>query len=444
TSKIINPISTQAQSTPDWVPDFSSVNFFDMDEVGTWVDSSWVSSQGSSNAQPSVTFGNGRMYVAVRGTDNKVYVGNWNSNGDDFQGWSQIGNNWVTPDSPTIEWYWGRIYVGIRGTNNRTYLKWSGNGGASWTGWADIGGVINSGWDLERVGNSLYARARGTNNRLYLNRMDNGSNNWTGWVLKGGWSTIDKPVLAAHNNTLYFGIRGTDNKAYVNINGLSWSDNNWREVRNGTDESFGMASIGSRLCFLFRNPNNAVVQGCADDPNLPNRVFTINSNINSAYPPALAKDWQLMQVVVGGESDTNPGNGIKHRKLGFSTDSRGYITEMIWDNPDFGPNATYEHDIFLWNGNNPDQNNTTYLTKNTTPYQLQFPPKGCYPEVRYATSTLPSYYLDTRIEATINPFQLCDNATDEVSYTFGTSNPSQLSANKQYVNYWTSDKGIRK
>ncbi|NJS41143.1 hypothetical protein HC766_02030 [Candidatus Gracilibacteria bacterium] len=436
--RIMPSIQAEAQLAPDWVPDFSSVNFFDMDEVGTWVSGEWKHDSGNSNAQPSVAFGNGKMYVAVRGNDNKVYVGTWgSSNGSNFLGWAEIGNNWVTPSAPTIEWYWGRLYVGIRGTNNAPYYKYSTNGGATWTNWTSMGGAIYSGFDLERVGNSLYAGARGGGGRLYLNRMDNGSNSWTGWSLKGGWSTIDKPVLAAHNNTLYFGIRGTNNRAYVNTNALSWSDNNWREVRIGVDESFGMASTGSNICFLFRDFDSQLVQGCSDDPTLPVQPFTIHSNIFSNIAPVLGKDWDLMQVTVGGFTQSSPGSSVRFRSLGTSTD-RGYLSEMIWSDGSSGfeENSTYEQKIAIGNGQN--SNFQTYLGKDTT----GFP--SCMPTPNYATSNLPNLYLDTRVLGFPNNIQQrtgCDSGSSEVTYTIGSSYPKQIITDSQYINYWVDDLG---
>jgi hypothetical protein len=450
--KISPSLQVHAQSAvPDWVPDFSSVNFFDMDEVGTWVDSNWTNANIVSNAQPSVAFGNGRMYIAVRGTDNKVYVGNWDSNGGNFLGWNEVGNGWTTPAAPTIEWYYGRLYVGIRGTNNTPYYKYSTNGTGAWTSWTSMGGVVASGIDFERLGNSLYAGGRGTDNRIYLNRMDNGNNVWTGWAQKGSWSTPDKPVLAGHNNTIYFGIRGYDNKAYVNTNAVTWSDTNWKVARGGgVNESFGMASIDSKLCFLFRGANSQLVQGCSDSPSIPTPPYAINSNLYSSYAPALGKDYHLMQVAVGSYNLPPIGNTSTHfRKLGYvqsTLGSRGYISEMVWadGSSGFEVNSTYEQDIFLFNGDNPDQNKTTYITKETTAYiPLPYPPKGCYPIVRYLTSTLPSSYLDTRVQYTANPFELCDNTSNEVSYTIGTSNPTQIVANTRYINYWTAAEGDR-
>ena len=40
---IFSGVKTQAQSMPDWVPDYTSVSFFDTDEVGAWVYNDWQS-----------------------------------------------------------------------------------------------------------------------------------------------------------------------------------------------------------------------------------------------------------------------------------------------------------------------------------------------------------------------------------------------------------------
>jgi hypothetical protein len=430
----LNPsLKAEAQATtvPDWVPDFSSVNFFDTDEVGTWVHSDWKTITGSATTtQPSVAFGNGRMYVAIKTLANKVAVGSFDSNGNDPKPFVVIGD---TTQSPTIEFYYGRVYVGIIGANNIPYYKYSSDGGTTWTNWVSMGGNVQ-GIDFERLGNSLYAGARGMDNRMFLNQMDNGSNAWTGWAIKGTQLTIDKPVLAAHNNTIYFGFRASNNKALVNRNALNWVDTNNKEAFSNTGTSFGMASIGTKLCFLFRAPLDELLQGCSEN-DIASAPYLVKSNESTTYAPTLGKDWNLSQLAV-------VGNVLKLRNLGFSLNTRGYLTEMLWDTPStFGVNSTYEQDIFLYNGPNYTPANTTYLSKSTeSAVANSNPPKGCKPITNYVTSTLPSWYLDTRVTADNPP---CDNETSEISYTIGSSRANEIIANKQYINYLITGKGAR-
>jgi hypothetical protein len=419
----------QISSSYDWAPDFSSVNFFDSDEVGTYVHSNWSTTSSYCNAQPSVTHGNGRMYVAIKTPANKVAVGNFDSNGNDPKPFVVIGD---TTQSPTIEFYYGRIYVGIIGANNTPLYKFSADNGVTWSAWTSIGGNVLS-MDFERLGNSLYVGARGTNNRLYMNQINNGVNTWTGWVVKGTQTTIDKPVLAAHENRIYFGFRAVNNQALVNRNALNWSDTNNKLVLNITNSSFGMASTGgTKLCFIFKANINQLIQGCTHN-DLASPPFLINANQISDYAPAMAKDWNLSQIAV------DPSQTIMKRSLGFSLNTRGYLTEMVWteiDSNDFQTNSTFEPKITL--GNGPNSNYSTYLDKDTTAFPQ------CLPIPSYWTTSLPFAYLDTRVLGAPNNIlqgSTCDNDTDTVSYVIGTGRAGYLTANKSYINYYVDGKG---
>jgi hypothetical protein len=123
---------------------------------------------------------------------------------------------------------------------------------------------------------------------------------------------------------------------------------------------------------------------------------------------------------------------LKYSNTGAST--RGYYSYMLWDNPGFGYNDTYEQDIFMWNGDNAGRK--TYLNKNSS----LFP--DCMPIVKYATSNLPSAYLDTRLKSDLGGVG-CEDWFDEVSFTIGSAAARGIQSNTWYVNYIETMKGDR-
>ena len=423
-------IKTQAQTYPDWVPDYTSVSFFDTDEVGAWVYTDWEYPGGQTPSALSVTHGNGSMFVAHRGGNNRIYVGKWDSNGNNFLGWGELPGA-VTYDSPAIEYYWGRVYVVHRGTNNRMYVNYSPNEGGSWTSYQELPGDTVKAPDLETVGNTLYLVHRGGDGYPYLSQISNGNSSWSGWSRRSGRLTDEKVTLADVGGSLYLGLkeRGSQD-ALVNINAINYSTANWRTVRGYTKGSFSFADTGQRVCFLIRDINDELVQGCTDFYNLNNNINFTRAFLNSSVDPVMDKDWRLMQI----SADLN--QEIAFRPIGFGGGTRGYISEMRWNNGGIGfqENNAYEHKIALANGSTTQ--NSTYLSKNTSPAFL------CIPQVVYVTSSLPNPYLDTRARFdNFNNFSFCDNTTSEVSYTLGSTYPRRIQPNEVYMNYWVDNKG---
>ena len=427
---IFSGVKTQAQNMPEWVPDYTSVSFFDTDEVGAWVYSDWQTPGGQTASGLGVTHGNGSMFVAHRGTNNRVYVGKWDSNGNSFRGWGEVPAA-ETPDSVAIEYYWGRVYLAIRGGNNVMYYTYSDNEGGSWQPWRPLPGSTPDAPELEKLGNKLYIAHRDHNGHPYLADMTNGSNSWSSWVQKGTRQTDEKITLAANGTTrLYMGLNERyTGQAIVNLDAINYNSNNWRTVRGYTKGSFGIVGINNKVCFQLREISDELLQGCTD-PGIVNQPEFIRSYLTSRVDPVIDKDWNLMQVATG------PSNEIKVRKLGFNTNTRGDLMETTWQNggSGFQENNALEPKISLANGESTNQR--TYLSKNTSPAFL------CEPLVKYAVSNLPEYYLDTRARfVSFGSSSNCDSDTVEVFYTLGSAYPKQIDANKIYYSYWVDSKG---
>lgn len=118
--------------------------------------------------------------------------------------------------------------------------------------------------------------------------------------------------------------------------------------------------------------------------------------------------------------------------------TRWNFNYVLWNNNNFGSNDTYEHEVYLWNGSNAGPGGyKTYLSK-TNSYGWPV----CAPETKYAASTLPSPYLDTRLEES-GVYTWCDNTSDEVSYTIGTSWAKDIQTNAWYYTYLSTSNGDR-
>jgi hypothetical protein len=121
-----------------------------------------------------------------------------------------------------------------------------------------------------------------------------------------------------------------------------------------------------------------------------------------------------------------------------------------WNQNNFEYHDTYEHEVYLWNGPASPSSDSykTYLTRNNVNYTNNgFTYTECIPEVKYAASSLPSAYLDTRLDYNYNfTFLYCDsdsNQTNEISYTIGSSYARNIQPNNWYFTYISTGIGDR-
>jgi len=132
---------------------------------GTW--SGWESLGGVLSSGPDVSsWAAGRLDIFVRGTDNalwhKWFNGTWS-------GWESLGGV-LTSDPAAVSWGEGRIDVLVRGTDNALWHKWFDG---AWSGWESLGGVLSSGPDVSSwAAGHLDVFARGSDNALWQKRFD--------------------------------------------------------------------------------------------------------------------------------------------------------------------------------------------------------------------------------------------------------------------------------
>jgi hypothetical protein len=126
--------------------------------------------------------------------------------------------------------------------------------------------------------------------------------------------------------------------------------------------------------------------------------------------------------------------GLANEDIGSTRYNFNY---MYWDTNNFGYNETYEHEVYLYNS----AAEGTYLaTDNSWGYP------NCYANTKYASTTLPSAYLDTRLDQNSYGQSWCDNDTNygrEVSYTIGTTRAVDITANQWQWTYMSLNRGSR-
>lgn len=167
--------------------------------------SNWEGLGGTLNGGPAVTtWGEGRLDVFVRGTDNQLHHQWYNANQNPpWRGWEPLGGI-HTSDPAAVSWGVNRIDVFERGQNGQLWHNY--HNGAMWSGWtaegvsglATNGGPAVTTWGPGRL--DLFVR--GTDNQLYHKWYSN--NRWSderdgfpaGWQPLGGQLTSDPSAVA--------------------------------------------------------------------------------------------------------------------------------------------------------------------------------------------------------------------------------------------------------
>jgi len=421
---LVSPVSVQAQSSaPSWVPKQSETYFFDSDE--------WQSLNRSTLKGYSITGHRDSLCASHTGlTTTKTYF-SCSVYGDKFTNWIEATGD--TTSAPVIFSAFNRLYQMIHGIDSGIYIRYTlGNFDQSWswTPWKRLAGLTNSTPAMAFTGTSLCLMHRGTYNAMYQTCSNDGWN-FPGWQQIDGW-TIDAPVMAFSNGRLYQGHRGLYNNLYTRFSvdgGVSFT--NWRDVGRTSDQSFSMTNFfdGSNmnLCLLHKGngQDRQMYQGCTKDGNTWgawNRA--IGETVNApATTQTLGKIWWAHR---------GTDNNMYLKYSNSASGTRGYYSYMLWENPGFGYNDTYEHDIHLYSYTITNINDYGKVYLNTF---TSYPP-DCTWFPRYATSSLPYAYLDTRLD-----YNGCDNGNGEITYTIGSGQARNIQSNYWYSNYIEIAKG---
>ena len=162
---------------------------------GAW--QAWSKLPGATSNSPSVAVYSGSLWVAVEGTDHlTIWVGHGNLRLTRFSGWNALPG--ATPSGPrlTVDAANKILYLAVRGSDNRIYINQ--NNGAGWSGWSPIPtGATPSSPGIIVTGGQVYVEVQGTDNgtSLYITGATSGSS-WSTWTrLPSALSISADPTL---------------------------------------------------------------------------------------------------------------------------------------------------------------------------------------------------------------------------------------------------------
>ena len=182
-----------------------------MGMIGPWQSIAY----NATDRAPAIATYMGRIWVAWKGGDKKIYFNFSDTDGNFGTPGAGPGfklTDGSTDDSPALAVFNDRLYLAIKGLNNGIYVRYVTGyyNGGTWSPWQVVPGatmnspgltVVDTGIGYPR----LYMAVRGMNNNVYVNSMGT-DDVWGYWSDYGG-QIDDAPALAWHNSVLYVAVK---------------------------------------------------------------------------------------------------------------------------------------------------------------------------------------------------------------------------------------------
>ena len=180
----------------------------------------------------------GKLYLAVRGMDDKIYYGELDEFSGTFSGWTYIGGSTSSKPAITIQpipWGYWYLWIVVRGMDNGIYIKGKDLSTGTWTAWKRLPGSTSEAPAAVAVYPSqLFIAVKGsTDNSIWFGAYNYSSDIFSGWSKVPG-ATPSAPDLAVDSQGyIYLAVRGMDNRIYINsYDGSSWLG--WERIPTGT------------------------------------------------------------------------------------------------------------------------------------------------------------------------------------------------------------------
>lgn len=239
--------------------------------INTGVWGNWISLGGSTTSAPTfITSTSNSLALAVRGSDDGVYYNSYVRvplGGDlwlvMWTGWTNLQG--ATIDKPALASDGSTLTLAVRGTNNGIYVKTMDLSSGVWSGWITIGGKTSSGPSVKATPDEddFVLAVRGMDNSIYYTYTWHGDWSVSPWFNVPG-VTVDRPVLERTSNpdeVLHLVVRGSDNGVYHNIwdfgSAADWSG--WTRVAGNAASCPGLTDYYNvALELVYQDTSNNI------------------------------------------------------------------------------------------------------------------------------------------------------------------------------------------
>jgi len=203
---------------------------------------------------PSAVYLDGKLYIAVRGADNGIYVGRVDNVGSGNVVWQQVPGS--TPSRPSIATDGVRLYLVVRGSDNYIYINIYDIPSGSWLGWKRINGLTSKAPVATYLGGKIHLIVIGADGKSLYHGQVETTNFGVVWTQINGQSDVE-PSITTDGTRLYIAVKGLDTKIYVNTWFGSWGS--WEAIPTGsTQSSPAIIYRPSNLYILVRGNDNKI------------------------------------------------------------------------------------------------------------------------------------------------------------------------------------------
>jgi len=203
---------------------------------------------------PSAVYLDGKLYIAVTGADNGIYVGRVDNVGSGNVVWQQVPGS--TPSRPSIATDGVRLYLVVRGSDNYIYINIYDIPSGSWLGWKRINGLTSKAPVATYLGGKIHLIVIGADGKSLYHGQVETTNFGVVWTQINGQSDVE-PSITTDGTRLYIAVKGLDTKIYVNTWFGSWGS--WEAIPTGsTQSSPAIIYRPSNLYILVRGNDNKI------------------------------------------------------------------------------------------------------------------------------------------------------------------------------------------
>jgi hypothetical protein len=229
--------------------------------------------QGGTPNSPAGAYANGKLYLAVQGSYQTIWIGSVTLSNQAFSGWIPVTGE--TNDAPSLASNGTHLFLAVRAyPNNDIFYRIYTCATESWaTNWIQV----PNGWTCDRpaiaiLGNVLHFAVRGLGNQyqndsIWHNYVVNPDNpTFAGWTQLPGSTDAPLSLTASPlSNKIYLAAKGENQLVWINTyGGNTWQG--WINIGGGVTFGPAITIKGNNLDVVVQN---YVIWHCTLDANNP-------------------------------------------------------------------------------------------------------------------------------------------------------------------------------
>jgi FtsP/CotA-like multicopper oxidase with cupredoxin domain len=203
----------------------------------------WVKLSGSTSDTPAIAWNptSNKVHIAVKGlATNNLFVANFNADGSGMSSYTQIAGA-PTLSGPAVAWntLTNRLQIAVRSTNNSIRVGSVRANGTNFSGWSTLGSTTSVAPGIAfnaNTGRIQLVTKGNTNSNIYVGNANASGGNFSGWTQVTGATSVS-PSIAWNTTTgkIQLAVKGnaSTNVFSANLNADGTGFSGWTQVPSG-------------------------------------------------------------------------------------------------------------------------------------------------------------------------------------------------------------------